>query len=98
MSTERERQPYVQIDTDLWAVMRESKEQPRAMILRIADRQQIEKYLLLTWHPEPHRRRLIAIYDTLQEANHAVRWDISKHRTGRENHKWGGDHGLKRRS
>lgn len=93
-----DRQPYIQIETDLWAVMREPKDRPRAMIMRVTDWQQIEKYLVLTWHPEPHRRRLVSMHDTFEKANTAVRWDVSTRKTGRENHHWGGEPGVKTHS
>ncbi|UOQ57258.1 hypothetical protein MUN78_16635 [Leucobacter allii] len=78
--------PYIQIETDLWAVMRDPEEHPVAMIQCIMDRQQLAKFLVLTWHPEPHRRRLVAMYDSLEEANRSVRWPTN-HQTGRENHR-----------
>lgn len=86
---QRERMPYVQIETDVWAIMRNSKEVPAAMIYRIADRVQVARFLVMTWHAEPHRRRLIAMYDTLEDANFSIKWDNSGHVTGRENHATG---------
>lgn len=56
------------------------------MIYRISDRIQIAEYLVMTWNAEPHRRRMIAMYDTLEDANFSVKWDNSGHVTGRENH------------
>lgn len=86
--------PCVQIETDLWAVMRYRLEQPAAIIMRVTDRQQISKYLLMTWHPETSRRRLIAMYDTLDAANAAVKWESDGAKTGRERHSWGGRTGY----
>lgn len=83
---QRQRMPYVQIEADVWACMRNSREVPAAMIYRITDQNQVAKYLVMTWHPEPHRRRLVAMYDTLVDANFSVKWDSSGHRTGREGH------------
>ncbi|UBH06490.1 hypothetical protein K8P10_002001 [Leucobacter sp. Psy1] len=88
-AAQRKRMPYVQIETDVWAIMRNSTEVPAAMIYRISDRIQVAKYLVMTWNAEPHRRRMIAMYDTLEDANFSVKWDNSGHVTGRENHATG---------
>ncbi|MBP1325680.1 hypothetical protein JOF28_000912 [Leucobacter exalbidus] len=88
-----ETQPCVQIETDLWAVMRYKLEQPAAMIQCVTDRQQITKFLLMTWNPNPSQRRLIAMYDSLDAANAAVKWESAGVKTGRENHRWGGQTG-----
>lgn len=89
-----EAQPCVQIETDLWAVMRYNLEQPAAMIVRISDQNQIAKFLLMTWHPDPSRRRLISMHDSLEEANTQVKWETTGAQTGRENHHWGGRPGY----
>lgn len=59
------------------------------MIMRVTDRQQISKFLLLIWNPEPSQRRLLSMYDTLEDANEAVKWDPAGLKTGRESHQWG---------
>lgn len=88
-AAQRKRMPYVQIETDVWAVMRNSTEVLAAMIYRISDRIQVAKHLVMTWHAEPHHRRMIAIYDTLEEANFSVKLDMCGIKTGRENHATG---------
>lgn len=67
-------QPYIQIDTNLWAVMREPVDRPVAMILGMANRENVPLYFVLTWHPIPDRRRVIGQYDTLEAANASVLW------------------------
>lgn len=79
-----DRQPYIQIDTNLWAVMRESRDRPVAMILGLANRDSVPLFFVTTWHPVPDRRRVISQHDTLEQANASVLWDTSLHATGRE--------------
>ena len=67
-------QPYIQIDTNLWAVMREPADRPVAMILGMANRDNVPLFFVLTWHPIPDRRRVIGQYDTLAAANESVLW------------------------
>ena len=71
---ERERMPYIQVDADLWIVMREDKTRPRAVIERVQWHDGSEQYMLKTWHPEPGQRRLVRIHDTLEDANRSVKW------------------------
>lgn len=73
---ERERMPYVQIDTDLWAVLRESKEHPAAVISRITAVNGEPRFFLMTWHPNPAQRQMISMHETLAEANREVRWQV----------------------
>jgi hypothetical protein len=54
---ERERLSYVQIDSKLWAVMRENQTRPRAMINRVTAYDGVEQYFLMTRHPEPPNQR-----------------------------------------
>ncbi|MFF8817825.1 hypothetical protein ACF07D_07500 [Leucobacter sp. NPDC015123] len=75
---ERERMPYVQIDTNLWAVMRYPKDRPVAMIVGLANRDNVPLFFVQAWHPEPSRRRVISQHDTLEEANASVLWDLEK--------------------
>lgn len=77
-TSERERLPYIQIDADTWAVMRDSSEHPVALIHRITDHTEVAKFLVLAWHPVPHERRMLSMHDTIEEANRSVRWDNSK--------------------
>ncbi len=74
---ERERMPYVQIEANLWAVMRYPKTHPVAMILGVANRDNVPLYFVQTWHPEPSRRRVISQHDSVEEANGSVLWDRS---------------------
>lgn len=71
---ERERMPYVQVDTNLWAVMRYPKTHPVAMIVGLANRDNVPLFFVQTWHPEPSRRRVISQHDTVEEANASVLW------------------------
>ncbi|WP_052492446.1 hypothetical protein [Leucobacter komagatae] len=75
--TERERMPYVQVDTNLWAVMRYPKDRPVAMIQGLANRDNVPLFFVMTWHPEPSKRRVVSQHDTLEEANGSVLWDTS---------------------
>lgn len=74
---ERERMPYVQIDTNQWAVMRYPKTHPVAMIIRMANRDNVPLFFVQAWHPEPSRRRVISQHDTIAEANASVLWGRS---------------------
>lgn len=74
---ERERMPYVQIDTNQLAVMRYPKTHPVAIIIRMANRDNVPLFFVQTWHPEPSRRRVISQHDTIAEANGSVLWDRS---------------------
>lgn len=71
---ERERMPYIQVDSDLWAIMREDETRPRAMIKRITAYDGVEQYFLMTWHPDPTQRKLVRIHTSLEEANRSVKW------------------------
>lgn len=73
-NTDRERLPYMQIAPDLWVVIRESLERPKAIIQQVTARDQTSKYLLYTWNVEPEKRRLHGMYNTLEEANQQVKW------------------------
>ena len=76
--TERERMPYVQVDTNLWAVMRYPKDRPVAMIQGLANRDNVPLFFVMTWHPEPSRRRVVSQHDTLEAANSSVLWDTAQ--------------------
>ncbi|WP_461640864.1 hypothetical protein [Leucobacter sp. BZR 635] len=76
--TERERMPYVQVDTNLWAVMRYPKDRPVAMIQGLANRDNVPLFFVMTWHPEPSKRRVVSQHDTLAEANGSVLWDTGE--------------------
>lgn len=75
---ERERMPYIQIDSDLWAIMREDQTRPRAMIKRVTAYDGVEQYFLMTWHPEPTQRKLVRIHTSLEDANRSVKWRASE--------------------
>lgn len=68
---ECELEAWVQAETVMLSVM--GKEVPAAMIYRISDWVQVAKYLLTTWYAEPRRRRMMAMYDPLEDANFSVR-------------------------
>lgn len=67
----------IQYDTDTWLIMREHPTRPKALVKRVTDRTQVEKYLLMTWDPDPAKCRLHHIYDTLEQAAQVVTWDNS---------------------
>ncbi|MFF8817285.1 hypothetical protein ACF07D_04705 [Leucobacter sp. NPDC015123] len=75
---ERERMPYVQIDSNLWAVMRYPKDRPVAMIVGLANRDNVPLFFVQQWHPEPSKRRVISQHDTLEAANASVLWDLER--------------------
>lgn len=66
--------PYMQIAADQWIVIRESMERPKALIQEVTARDQTARYLLFTWNIDPGKRRLHGMYDTLEDANHEVKW------------------------
>lgn len=72
------RMPYVQIETNLWAVMRYPKTHPVAMIIGMANRDNVPLFFVQHWHPEPSKRRVISQHDTLEQANESVLWDLEK--------------------
>lgn len=67
--------PFIQIDTALWAVMRYPTDHPVAMILGLANSQNVPQYFVQTWHPDPSRRRVVSQHNSLEEANRSVRYD-----------------------
>jgi len=71
---ERDRMPYIQVDADLWVVMREDKYRPRAVIKRVTAYDGVEQYFLLTWQMDPTQRKLVRIHESLEEANRSVKW------------------------
>ena len=73
-NSERDRIRHLQISTDQWAVIRESIEHPKAIIQQVTARDQTARYLLHTWNPDPAQRRLHGMLDSLEEANHEVKW------------------------
>lgn len=76
--TERERMPYLQVDTNLWAVLRYPKDHPVAMIQGLANRDNVPLFFVMTWHPEPSKRRVVSQHNTLEEANGSVLWDTAQ--------------------
>lgn len=72
--TERDRMPYIQIESDRWVVMREHKDRPKAVIQRVKWIDGSEQFLLFTWHSDSAQRRLVKVLDSLEDANRAVRW------------------------
>lgn len=73
-------QPYIQVDADLWIVMREDPH-PRAVIKRVLHFDGHEQFLLLTWQLDPAVRKIVRIYDSLEDANQSVRWRNPKPET-----------------
>lgn len=73
-SAERDRMPYIQIDADMWVVMREDKYRPRAVIKRVTAYDGVEQYFLLTWQMDPTQRKLVRIHESLEAANQSVKW------------------------
>ena len=67
----------IQYDTDTWLIMRDHPTRPKAVIRRVTDRTQVEKYLLMTWDPDPAKWRLHNLYETLEQADKVVLWDNS---------------------
>lgn len=71
----------IQIDTDSWIVMRELPQHPKAIIHRITDTTGEARFVLLTWHAEPSKRRMVGIHRNLREATRAVPWPDANGRT-----------------
>lgn len=76
--------PYIQVDMNLWAVMRYPVDHPVAMILGLVGQNGKPQFLVQTWHPDPAQRRVISQHSDLAAANHSVKYDNSGHVTGRE--------------
>lgn len=72
-----ESQPYIQIDTNLWAVMRYPKDHPVAMIVGMRNLAGQPQFFVQKWHPDPARRPVVSQHDTLKAANESVLWDLS---------------------
>lgn len=71
----------IQVDTETWIVMREYPQQPKAIIHRITDTGGEARYMLMTWHAERSRRRMVGIHPELQVAIDAVPWPSTKANT-----------------
>ncbi|MBL5974785.1 MAG: hypothetical protein D3X82_13750 [Candidatus Leucobacter sulfamidivorax] len=65
----------IQISTNSWIVMRESPYEPRAIIHKVTDSQQMPKLLLMRWAPSEEHRVLVGVYETMKAAEQAVPWD-----------------------
>lgn len=64
----------IQIETNVWVVMREVTQYPKAVIHKITDTTGDDRYMLMTWAAEPSARRMVGIYSRLNEAEKAVPW------------------------
>lgn len=66
--------PPIQIDTDTWIIMREYRQQPKAIVHRVTSTAGEARYLLMTWEPLVADRRMVAIHKDLFDADNAVPW------------------------
>lgn len=64
----------ITVDADTWLIMREFPQHPKAIVHRITDTSGEERFMVLTWLPDPAQRRMVGIYRTLSEADSAVPW------------------------
>ncbi|UOQ59762.1 hypothetical protein MUN76_11995 [Leucobacter rhizosphaerae] len=49
----------IQIETNVWVVMREVSQHPKAVIHKITDTTGDDRYMLMTWAAEPSARRMV---------------------------------------
>lgn len=68
----------IRLDTDTWAVMRDTPDHPKAIIHRVTDTAGESRYLVMVWHPEPSKRRMAGIFDTIQAADRSVLYDRAR--------------------
>lgn len=64
----------IHVDRDTWLIMREFPQHPKAIVHRVTATGGDERYLLMTWLPDPSKRRLVGIHGSLDEAEAAVPW------------------------
>lgn len=64
----------ITVDQDTWLIMREFPQHPKAVIHRVVDTAGEERFLVLTWLPDPAKRRMVGIFPSLSEADRAVPW------------------------
>ena len=66
------RSTLIQADTHTWLVLREFPQHPKAIIHLMTDTTGDDRYILMTWHPEVARRRMVGIHPSLEQAEAAV--------------------------
>lgn len=64
----------ITVDHDTWLIMREFPQHPKAVVSRVTDTAGEERFLVLTWMPDPAERRMVGIFRSLSEADAAVPW------------------------
>ena len=64
----------ITVDADTWLIMREFPQHPKAIVHRVTDTSGEERFMVLTWYPDPAKRRMAGIYRSLSEADAAVPW------------------------
>lgn len=65
----------IQVETNLWVLMREDKRRPKAVVRRYVAVDGVEQFLLFTWHSDPSQQRLVRMFDTLLDASQHVPWN-----------------------
>ncbi len=69
-----DRLPPIQTGTDTWIIMREYRQQPKAIVHRLTTTDGTPRFLLMTWEPIAADRRLVSMHTSLDEADAAVPW------------------------
>lgn len=69
-----QRSNLIKIAADQWIVMREQPDVPKAIIHRVTDTANTERFMVMVWQPIPADRRMVGIYDSLQDAEKSVPW------------------------
>lgn len=64
----------IYVDQDTWLIMREFPAHPKAIIRRITDTSGDERFLVMVWHPDPAKQRLVGIYEDIEVADKSVPW------------------------
>lgn len=65
----------IQTDANTWIIMRENADRPKGIVHRVTDTLGTARFMLYVWHPSPERQRMFGIYDSLDAADIAVKWD-----------------------
>ncbi|QIK63824.1 hypothetical protein G7068_11960 [Leucobacter viscericola] len=71
----------IQIETNVWVVLREFRQQPKAVIHKITDTTGADRYMVMRWEPDPAQRRMTGIYNDLTEAEKTVPWPSTRPNT-----------------
>ena len=75
----------IRYDTETWIVMRSDPVLPAAIIFRLRNPDGREFFIAVRWDLEAAGRRLIGRFESLEDADHAVLYDVPRPVVGRPN-------------